>query len=61
MHTWDDDCEITVENILGNFDHYYLIHWIDYFVLTIILRDPYLAHLNSIMVELIGIFILVLI
>lgn len=44
MHTYDDDCEFTLENLWNDMDHYYLIHWIDWILATIVIRDPYILH-----------------
>lgn len=44
QHTFDDNCEITLENVLDNFDHYYLCHLLGWFVLSFSLRDRFLLH-----------------
>lgn len=50
-HTYDDDCTITWFNILDNMDHYFLVHFINWFVAAIILRDAYLLHFWSVLDE----------
>jgi phosphatidylserine synthase 2 len=44
MHTYDDNCELEWENIWDNFDHYYLIHWVDWILASLVIRDPYILH-----------------
>ena len=51
MHTYDDHCEITWENIWDEFDHYYLIHWIDWLLACFVLRNAVYCHLWSILDE----------
>ena len=51
MHTYDDNCELTLENLWNDFDHYYLIHWIDWLLASFVLRDAILCHLWSILDE----------
>lgn len=43
-HTFDDNCELTLENVLSNFDHYYISHLFGWFVLTFMLRNRFLVH-----------------
>ena len=52
-HTYDDNCEITMENFLDNFDHYYAVHLGDWFLSSFVMRDYYLLHMWSIMDEVI--------
>jgi hypothetical protein len=54
MHTYDDNCELEVENILDNFDHYFAIHVINWFFAALIVRDAYILHTWSILDEIIG-------
>lgn len=54
FHTYEENCEITLENILDNFDHYYAIHVINWFAAALIVRDYYILHFWSILDELIG-------
>jgi phosphatidylserine synthase 2 len=51
MHTYDDHCELTLENLWGDLDHYYLIHWIDWLLASFVLRDAIVCHLWSILDE----------
>ena len=44
MHTYDDNCELEWANIWDNFDHYYLIHWIDWIIASTMIRDAYILH-----------------
>lgn len=44
MHTYDDNCELEWANIWDNFDHYYLIHWIDWILASLVIRDSYILH-----------------
>jgi len=51
FHTYDDDCDINYTNILDNMDHYFLIHFINWFLAAMILRDAPLLHLWSVIDE----------
>lgn len=51
FHTYDDNCEIEVKNLLDNVDHYFIIHLVNWFAAAIIMRDSYLLHVWSIMDE----------
>ena len=53
MHTYDDNCELEWANIWDNFDHYYLIHWVDWICATLVIRDPYILHFWQIFDEVI--------
>lgn len=53
MHTYDDDCEITLKNFWDNFDHYYLVHLCDWFLASFVFRDAVLLHMWSVMDEVI--------
>ena len=44
MHTYDDNCELELANIWDNMDHYYLIHWVDWILASLVIRDPYVLH-----------------
>lgn len=57
MHTYDDNCELELANILDNLDHYYAIHVVNWFVAALIVRDAYVLHFWSILDELLGYFI----
>jgi phosphatidylserine synthase 2 len=48
MHTYDDNCELTFENVWDNFDHYYIAHWVDWTLMTFMIRDPLICHMWSI-------------
>lgn len=54
MHTYDDNCEFEVSNLVDNMDHYFLIHLINWFCAALIVRDYYLLHFWSILDEIIG-------
>lgn len=51
MHTYDDNCELTWENFLSNFDHYYACHLFGWFVMAFMLRNRLLIHTWSILDE----------
>jgi len=44
MHTYDDNCELEWENILDNFDHYYIVHLCNWFLASFVIRDFYILH-----------------
>ena len=48
MHTYDDNCELTAANIWDNFDHYYVAHWVDWILMTFMIRDFWICHMWSI-------------
>lgn len=50
-HTYDDDCSVNSKTILDNMDHYFLIHFINWFMAAIILRDAPMLHFWSILDE----------
>lgn len=52
-HTYDDNCEITLQNLWDNFDHYYAVHLGDWFLASFVIRDPVLLHMWSLMDEVI--------
>ena len=54
MHTYDDNCDLDLENIVDNFDHYYYIHLINWFAATMIMRDRSILHFWSVLDEIIG-------
>lgn len=43
-HTYDDNCEFYLHNIWDNIDHYFLVHLCDWFLATLVIRDPYILH-----------------
>jgi len=51
MHTYDDNCDLSLQAIWDDMDHYYVIHWIDYILASFVLRDIWLCTLWSFMVE----------
>lgn len=53
FHTYDDNCELTWENLWDNFDHYYLVHWGDWFLSSFVIRDFWILHAWHIIDELI--------
>ena len=44
MHTYDDNCEFTLENVISNFDHYYVVHLCNWFLASFVIRDAYILH-----------------
>jgi phosphatidylserine synthase 2 len=50
-HTYDDDCALTYDNLVGNVDHYFLAHFTNWFLAAMILRDAPLLHFWSILDE----------
>lgn len=53
MHTYGEDCALTLARFWDDIDHYYLVHCLDYFALAILFRDPYICHFWSIYYEII--------
>lgn len=51
MHTYDENCEFELANLWDNVDHYFLIHLIDWFLASLVIRDHYILHLWSVMDE----------
>ena len=49
------DCALTWKNFYEDFDHYYLVHWLDYFVITFLFRDPVICHFWQLWYEIIEI------
>jgi phosphatidylserine synthase 2 len=56
MHTYDDNCEFEWINLYENIDHYFLVHVVNWFLATLVLRNRPLLHFWSILDEFIGIF-----
>ena len=54
MHTYDENCDISFQNIYDNLDHYFAIHCINWFAAALIGRDLYILHFWSILDEIIG-------
>jgi phosphatidylserine synthase 2 len=50
-HTYDDNCEFTLANVWDNFDHYYFIHWMDWFLASFVIRDFPILHLWHVLNE----------
>lgn len=44
MHTYDDNCEFYWQNIWDGMDHYYIVHLIDWFLASLVIRDAYILH-----------------
>lgn len=53
MHTYDNDCDLTLGRLWEDMDHYFIAHWCDYFGMALILRDPLFCHFWSIFYEII--------
>lgn len=55
MHTYDDDCDLSwatlIPQIWDQMDHYYIIHWVDFYLASFVLRDVPIVWLWSIMTE----------
>lgn len=51
MPSYDENCDLTFEQIWVQMDHYFVIHWVDYLLASFVLRDFWLCHLWSILVE----------
>jgi phosphatidylserine synthase 2 len=50
-HTYDDNCEITWENVADNFDHYYAVHLGNWFLSSFVIRDFYILHFWQVLDE----------
>ena len=44
FHTYDDNCELEVKNILDNLDHYFLLHCINWFIVSWLIRDAWILN-----------------
>jgi len=44
MHTYDDDCALTYDNFKDGFDHYFIVHWVNWTLAAFVIRDPYVLH-----------------
>ncbi|CAD8149311.1 unnamed protein product [Paramecium octaurelia] len=53
MHTYDDNCEFELVNIVDNLDHYFLLHCLNWFLLAFLLRDAWLLNFWQIFDEVI--------
>ena len=53
FHTYDDDCDLTWKNLWDNFDHYYIIHWMNWFLTSFVIRDVWICHMWHMLDELI--------
>ncbi len=51
MHTYDDNCELEWANIWDNFDHYYIVHCVNWFLASLVIRDTYILHFWQILDE----------
>jgi len=45
MHTYDDNCEFELKNLWDNVDHYFLVHLVDWFLASLVIRDAYILHI----------------
>lgn len=54
FHTYDDHCDLTWENFVSDFDHYYAMHFFGWFVATLIVRDRYVMYVWQVYDEVIG-------
>ena len=48
FHTYDDNCTISFENVWNEMDHYYQVHWVNYFLAALVLRDALFLHFWSV-------------
>jgi hypothetical protein len=53
FHTYDDNCDLTWSNLWSNFDHYYLVHWGNWFLSSFVIRDFWILHSWHVIDELI--------
>ena len=53
MHTYDDDCEFTLENLWNDMDHYFAVHWCNWILSSFVIRDAYILHFWQIFDEVI--------
>lgn len=51
MHTYDDECDFNVTNLWNNIDHYFLVHVVNWFLASLVIRDAYILHFWSIFDE----------
>lgn len=52
-HTYDDNCELELQNVWSNFDHYYLVHLGNWFLSSFVIRDFYILHFKQVLDEII--------
>lgn len=52
FHTYDDNCEFLWVNVYDNIDHYYLTHCINWFMVSLLLRDAWILNIWSLYDEL---------
>lgn len=48
MHTYDDNCEFEWINIWDNLDHYFLTHCVNWFMVSLLLRDAWILNVWSV-------------
>ena len=53
-HTYDEHCELTLENFWGDLDHYYAMHVFGWFFASLLVRDAYILHFWSVLDEILG-------
>jgi phosphatidylserine synthase 2 len=53
FHTYDDNCELEVKNIVDNLDHYFLVHCVNWFVVSWLVRDAWILNVWQIWDEVI--------
>ena len=51
MHTYEENCDLTLWRLWEDMDHYYVVHWCDWFLASLVLRDAYILHFWSIFDE----------
>jgi phosphatidylserine synthase 2 len=51
MHTYDDNCELSLEAIWNDMDHYFVVHWCNWFLASLVIRDAYILHFWSVFDE----------
>ena len=52
-HTYDDNCDLNWVNFYDNFDHYFLIHCVNWFTVSLMLRDAWILNIWQVWDELI--------
>lgn len=53
LHSYVDDCTLTWDIFWYKIDHYYLVHWLDWFVASFLFRDALIMHFWQVFYEII--------
>jgi len=51
MHTYDDHCDFTLQHLWDDMDHYFVVHWCNWFLASLVIRDAYILHFWSVFDE----------